>query len=78
MKNPFKSARATKPAEEYLTYPVVPDTNEAVAAKLRRMADESTDPTLARLWRSHAESADNGLLHPIIRSSFANGIKFSK
>ncbi len=78
MKNPFKSAKTAKPAEEYVTYPVVPDTDEAVAAKLRRMADEATDPTLARMWRSHAESADNGLLHPTVRNSFAKGVRFSK
>lgn len=63
---------------EFVTYPAVDDTDEAVAAKLRTMASETASLHLAEAWDRVAAAAEDGRLSPAIRREFARGTQFSK
>lgn len=63
--------------KKYATYAAVADTNVAVAAKLERMAAETSDPELRASWSAAARDARQGRLHPRIRRDFATGTRYS-
>lgn len=73
-----KQSAAKAPAYETVTYPAVEDTDEAVAAKLRRMARETTNGDRAGNWLQIAQAAEDGRLSPAIRREFARGTTFAK
>lgn len=65
-------------APEFVTYPAVDDTDEAVAGKLRRMASDTARLDLAEGWTRIAVAAEAGQLSPSIRREFARGTQFAK
>ncbi|MFI6856519.1 hypothetical protein [Streptomyces sp. NPDC050416] len=69
---------AAQQAAGTVTYPVVDDTDEAVAAKLRTMASETTSLHLAEAWNRVAMAAEAGQLSPAARREYARGTTFSK
>lgn len=73
-----KPKQQTETAYETVTYPVVADTNEAVAAKLRTMASETTNGDRAITWLQIAAAAEEGQLSPSIRREFARSTQFAK
>lgn len=70
--------KTPRPAGDTVTHAAVADTDEAVAAKLRTMARETSNLDLANAWNSIAAAAEDGRLSPSIRREFARGTQFAK
>ncbi|MFF3377175.1 hypothetical protein ACFYXF_30000 [Streptomyces sp. NPDC002680] len=54
----------------------VADTDEAVAAKMRGLARQTTNPDRAKTYTAVANAADAGQLHPDLRADWAQGVTF--
>ncbi|MEU1908122.1 hypothetical protein [Streptomyces hygroscopicus] len=65
-------------AEETVYYAPVPETPDAVMAKLNKMANETSDATLAATWRDLAKSIGKGGVHPSIIRDTAKGARWPK
>lgn len=59
-----------------ITHAAVPDTDAAVAAKMRTLAAQTSNPDRAQTWRQVAAAAEEGRLSPSIRAEFARGTRF--
>lgn len=74
-----KAARVKQVEDEELVYhAAVPETPDAVVAKLNKMADETSDATLAKTWRNLAKSIAKGGVHPSIIRDTAKGTRWPK
>ena len=54
----------------------VADTDTAVAAKLRGLARQTSNPDRARTYTAVADAASAGQLHPTLRVDWADGVTF--
>ena len=54
----------------------VADTDTAVAAKMRGLARQTTNPARSRTYTAVADAADAGQLHPSLRVDWAVGVTF--
>lgn len=54
----------------------VADTDAAVAAKMRGLARQTTNPDRAKTYTAVADAADAGQLHPNLRADWARGVTF--
>lgn len=70
--------KTTEQPQRTITASVVPDTDAAVAAKMRGLAAKTSNPDRARSWTQTAEAAEAGQLHPSIRGEFARGVTFTE
>lgn len=74
---PRKNANGRPPQTAApLISPAVADTDEAVAAKLRGLARQTTNPDRARTYTAVADAAEAGQLHPTLRADWAQGVTF--
>jgi len=70
--------KTTQQPQQTIVSSAVPDTDAAVAAKMRGLAAKTSNPDRAQGWTQIAEAAEAGQLHPSIRAEFARGVTFNE
>lgn len=69
------NGRPAQTAAPLVSEPVA-DTDAAVAAKMRGLARQTSNPDRARTYTAVADAADAGQLHPDLRTDWARGATF--
>ncbi len=67
-----------KTIQRTITASAVPDTDVAVAAKMRGLAAKTSNPDRVAAWTRIAEAAEAGQLHQSIRVEYARGVTFTE
>ncbi|MBW8728316.1 MAG: hypothetical protein JF625_24625 [Inquilinus limosus] len=68
--------KTQQPTAAPIVSAAVADTDAAVAAKMRGLARQTSNPDRANTYTAVAEAAEAGQLHPELRADWARGVTF--
>lgn len=70
------SSKKSSPTPAPIVSAAVDNTDQAVAAKMRGLARQTSNPDRAQTYTAVANAADAGQLHPELRADWAQGTTF--